>query len=647
MPPANYILATAGHVDHGKSSLIKALTEIDPDRLPEEKERGITIDLGFASLDLETEDKQYRLGIIDVPGHEDFVKNMVAGVGSIDLALIVVAADDSWMPQTEEHVQILSYLGVTRAVVALTKVDLAEADAELAVEMVREELTGTPFAEAPIVGASVVTGEGIVELKQALLDTLAQTPPSKDIGKPRLPVDRVFTLKGIGTVVTGTLTGGTLTRGQTVGLQPSRKTSRLRSIQAHNADVDSVSPGTRTAVNLPDVGHDTAHGSDGVKRGDIVTLENAGETTDAIDVLIERSPRLDGGQYSVNRPLKNNTRVRVHMGSGNVPARILFRGRKELLPGESEPAELRFDERVFSVAGDRLIIRDWPEQATLAGGLVLDETADRRRFRSDAQGDFLEARAKAPNDPRTWVATQLRRDTALRVDKVLRQSRLGEAAINAALEALIQSGDVIERQGIAADQAAWSSAKDSLAAAVDDQHKKHPELPGLPLTEARAALANRLQSPEAIELLLEDVCAEDFARRGAILARKSHEPTLPDRLKPAADRIRATLNQKPVEPPGRKELAPDADSQEVVRFLLNMGEVAELSADIVILRSALDQINQGIVDWIRNNGPATVSELRQAVGASRRIVMPVLERFDREGVTRRDGDKRVLTGKEI
>lgn len=207
MSSTNYILATAGHVDHGKSSLIKALTETDPDRLPEEKERGITIDLGFASLDLDAGDKQYRLGIIDVPGHEDFVKNMVAGVGSIDLALIVVAADDSWMPQTEEHVQILSYLGIDKAVIALTKIDLDEADAELAIEMVREELSGTPFAEAPIVGTSVTTGEGIPELKQALLNTLEQTPPPPDIAKPRLPVDRVFTLKGIGTVVTGTLTG--------------------------------------------------------------------------------------------------------------------------------------------------------------------------------------------------------------------------------------------------------------------------------------------------------------------------------------------------------------------------------------------------------------------------------------------------------
>jgi len=643
----NYILATAGHVDHGKSSLIKALTETDPDRLPEEKERGITIDLGFASLDLDAGDKQYRLGIIDVPGHEDFVKNMVAGVGSIDLALIVVAADDSWMPQTEEHVQILSYLGIDKAVIALTKIDLDEADAELAIEMVREELSGTPFAEAPIVGTSVTTGEGIPELKQALLNTLEQTPPPPDIAKPRLPVDRVFTLKGIGTVVTGTLTGGSLSKGQTISLQPSGRTSRLRSIQAHNADADSVAPGTRTAVNLPDVGHDTAHGADGVQRGDVITLEKFGETVDAIDALVERSPRLNSSQYSVNRPLKNNIRVRVHMGSGNVPARILFREKKELLPGEQELAELRFEEPVFAAAGDRFIIRDWPEQATLAGGLILDELADRRRFRSERQGQLLTQRAQAPGDIKVWITSLLERDTAARTDQVLQQSRFGATEIRTALKELIESGSAIERQGIAANQAAWTEAKKELTAAIDTQHRRMPHLLGLPLTEARAALADRLQSPEAIELLLNDLCSEGFARHGAVIARESHSPTLPDRLKATGAKVKAALSAKPAEPPSRKEIAPDEAAQEVIRFLLTTGEIVELNPEIVILRSAYDQMSRGIVDWIETHGPATVSELRQAVGASRRIVMPLLERFDAQGITKRDGDKRILTGKEI
>src|SRR6266480_7351370 len=266
MTEKHFILATAGHVDHGKSALVKALTGIDPDRLPEEKARQITIELGFAQLILEGPNEQrFHIGTVDVPGHEDFVRNMIAGVGSIDLALFVVAADDGWMPQTEEHLQILSYLGASRAVVALTKIDLAE-DEEAVKAQLRKQLAVSPFAEAPIVPTSVVTGRGLDELKTTLALVLNDTPRPRDIGKPRLPVDRVFTLRGIGTVVAGTLTGGTLHRGQAVVVQPSGKTTRVRSLQNHNRDVAVSLPGTRAALNLPDVD------CGDVQRGDVVTL---------------------------------------------------------------------------------------------------------------------------------------------------------------------------------------------------------------------------------------------------------------------------------------------------------------------------------------------------------------------------------------
>jgi selenocysteine-specific elongation factor len=259
MTPQPYIVATAGHVDHGKSSLVRALTGIDPDRLPEEKARGITIDLGFAHLELPAPSTpnplpstKFHLGIIDVPGHEDFVKNMVVGVGSIDLALFVVAADDGWMPQTEEHLQILTYLGVRYAVVALTKIDLAQEAEDGVIERLREHLLDSPFAKASIVPTSVVNGRGIEEMKSALVATLAYVPPPLDIQKPRLPIDRAFTLHGIGTVVTGTLNGGVLKRNQSVVLRPSGKPTRIRTVQSHNREVEHAVPGTRTALNLPE-----------------------------------------------------------------------------------------------------------------------------------------------------------------------------------------------------------------------------------------------------------------------------------------------------------------------------------------------------------------------------------------------------------
>src|SRR4026207_716117 len=265
----HFIIATAGHVDHGKSALVKALTGTDPDRLPEEKKRQITIDLGFAALDVTAPNSdKIHAGIVDVPGHEDFVRNMIAGVGSIDLALFVVAADDGWMPQSEEHLQVLNYLGVQRAVIALTKSDLGRID--VVASQIRERLIGTSFKDSPIVPTSVRTGMGIEKLVNTLAAQLAETAPQRDIRKPRMFIDRVFTLRGIGTVVTGTLTGGSLRRGQQIVVYPANLQTRIRSIQSHGHELEVAQPGMRTALNLPDLRVDQ------IKRGDAVTLPEHG-----------------------------------------------------------------------------------------------------------------------------------------------------------------------------------------------------------------------------------------------------------------------------------------------------------------------------------------------------------------------------------
>src|SRR2546430_11711243 len=291
MTEKNFILATAGHVDHGKSALVKALTGTDPDRLPEEKARKITIELGFTQLILDgLNDQRLHIGIVDVPGHEDFVRNMIAGVGSIDLALFVVAADDGWMPQSEEHLQILNYLGVQRAVIVLTKSDLGRID--VVANQIRERLTSTAFADSPIVPTSVRTGTGIEKLVDTLASQLARTEPQRDIGKPRLFIDRVFTLHGIGTVVTGTLTGGSLRRGQQIVVYPTNLETRIRSIQSHGHELEVAQPGMRTAINLPDLRVDQ------IKRGDVVTLPGHGAPTSTLIVLVEKLSRLKIGRAS-------------------------------------------------------------------------------------------------------------------------------------------------------------------------------------------------------------------------------------------------------------------------------------------------------------------------------------------------------------
>ncbi len=661
MAEQHFILATAGHVDHGKSSLVKALTGIDPDRLPEEKARGITIDLGFAHLQLTTinadnSPRTIDLGIVDVPGHEDFVKNMVAGVGSIDLALFIVAADDGWMPQTEEHLQILTYLGVARAVVALTKIDLAQDEAASLVAL-RQQLAGTPFASAPIVPTSVVSGRGIEDLKQTLARELATAPPPRDLGKPRLPVDRVFTLRGIGTVVTGTLIGGALRRGQAVVIQPGARAAKVRSLQNHSSDVEQSAPGSRTAVNLPDVQSASA-GRAAIERGEVITLAEFGAASLTMDVVLEKSARLlavSGVDPAANRtaarpafktaaarPLKDGVLVRVHHGSGNTPARLHLLDVKQLAPGERALAQLRFESPVFAFVGDRFIVRDGSEQCTLAGGVILDTVAVRRQFRTESRRKFLGARATSPESVETFVGSQLVRDGACRRTGLLVQARFSATEIAGAITRVVAEKKAIAAGDWVVDGGWWLGLQQRAGGLINDAHKTHPDRPGLLVSELRSGLAKLLPTPELFDGLLAELCRNGFAQTGTAIRSVGHKLALPPQLQAAGTRLRGVLAAKPLEPPSRKEIAPDALAQQALRFLLNSGEAVDLGEDVVLLKEHFDRAREAVVKFIRERGPATTSDLRLMLGSSRRILIPLLERLDRDGVTRREGDKRVL-----
>jgi len=649
MSAQHFIVATAGHVDHGKSSLVKALTGTDPDRLPEEKARGITIDLGFAHLELpavhsssvpNSQPSTYSIGIVDVPGHEDFVKNMVAGVGSIDLALFVVAADDGWMPQTEEHFQILGYLGVRHAVVALTKIDLAAGREAEVTARVRDQLRGTTFEAAPVVGVSALDGRGIEELKSALAATLAAVPPPRDIGKPRLPVDRVFTLRGIGTVVTGTLSGGMLQRNQAVVLQPSGKSARVRSLQTHNLDAQQVGPGTRTAFNLPDLAAATSEEA-GVSRGNVITVPELGGPADAIDVLIERSARLASNK-AASRPIKDGALVRLHHGSGNAPARLLLLDGGPLEVGGRVLAQVRFQAPVFVLGGDRFILRDWPEQSTLGGGLVLDADASRRAFRSAAQRALLEQRAASPTDAPVWVATQLARDRAVRGATLLLKTRFSSSEAADALARLTKEGKALVAGEWIVDATWWEVLRQKAAETIKATHRTSPERLGLDMAELRRSVEKMLPEPTVFDALVADLCRTSFAQTGTSIREASHRPGLPPKLQAAGTTVRAALSAKPFEPPARKELAPDALAQQALRFLLETGEAVEVGPELVMSSEQFTKARDAIVQFIRQRGRATASELRQVLNTNRRVIIPLLEKLDRDGVTRRDGDNRVL-----
>ena len=636
MIETHFILATAGHVDHGKSALVKALTGIDPDRLPEEKARQITIDLGFAQLILEGPGEQrFQIGIVDVPGHEDFVRNMIAGVGSIELALFVVAADDGWMPQTEEHLQILTYLGVQRAVIALTKSDLG--DVETTEQEINNQLRNTAFAQSPIIPTSVRTGKGIENLKSALASEFATTQPQRDFGKPRLFIDRAFTLRGIGTVVTGTLTGGQLHRGQSVVVEPQGFEARIRSIQSHRSELESAQPGMRTAINLPDIA--IGDGLMQVKRGDVITAVGIGRASSTLVARIEKSGRLNR-ENPAARPLKNGSSVYVHHGTSRFPAKIHLLDSDALEPGKQALAKLKLGSPIFAFAGDRFVLRDASEQHTIAGGVVLDPDGDRGKSGNAAQHKLLAARTVAPDDIDPCVRSEIALRGFVRKETVLRKSHFSSAEIADALQRLQRDNEIVIHGGIAAAPETWKTLRSRASFLIDDAHKKNPALAGLDLNELRTAL--RDQPADIFEGLIADLCADNFVRKGSTIARIGHRPALPAELQPIEGRIREALAKKPFDPPPRREIETDLLSQRVLRFLIEMGEVIEIASDVVLLRENFERMKSAVTDFITKNGPATVSELRQALESSRRTMVPFLERLDREGFTRRMGDKRSL-----
>jgi selenocysteine-specific elongation factor len=635
-----FVLATAGHVDHGKSALVKALTGTDPDRLPEEKARGITIELGFAELILDSPNEQrFHIGIVDVPGHEDFVRNMIAGVGSVDLALLVVAADDGWMPQTEEHLQILTYLGVKRAVITLTKSDLGKID--IVTAQIRDRVRDSAFANSKIVPTSTRTGDGIEDLKHALAAEFATLPQPRDVDKPRLFVDRAFILRGIGTVVTGTLTCGKLSRGQAVMIQPQNFPARIRSIQSHGRDLDIAKPGMRTAINLPDAATGTT--STAIKRGNVITIVDLGSPGMTLDVLLERSPRLDRKDLS-ERPLKTGTSVYVHHGTSRVRAKIALLEAEGLGASERTIAQLRLASPIVAMLGDRFVIRDPSEQHTIAGGVVLDRDGDRANFRSAANIELLTKRATAPNDVDVCLQTELARCGFARAKTLLDKSNFSTDEISDALLRLQKRGGIVLRGQIVADADKWQNLRQRAVVLIDIEHEKHPEKRGLELIDLRAV--SREHSADAFEALISDLCANGFVRTATVIARASHRAKLPPEIQSAAAKIRSALAAKPFDPPARREIAQDGHLQSALRFLIEQDEIIEVGPDLILLREAAEQMRSVVVAFISRNGPATVSELRQEIGTSRRVLVPFLERLDRHGITQREGDRRNLRKQE-
>lgn len=640
----NYIIGTAGHIDHGKSTLVQTLTGTNPDRLPEEKERGVTIELGFAHFSLpvpQTSDDTFELGVVDVPGHADFVNNMVAGVGSIDLGIFVVAADDSWMPQSEEHLQILTYLGIRNFIVALTKADLCE-DLEFVTEMLADDLQGTALEGAPIVPVSAPTGFGMELLKETIANTLLETPAPRNFGHPRLAVDRAFSPKGVGTVVTGTLAGGELKTGDSFIAYPSGLKTSVRAIQNHSSSVDHAMPGMRTALNLPDLPL-TSKGKKGVSRGNLLVGGSLAEASYEVDAELIRSVRPIPGQKGTLRPLKSNHRIYVHHGSGRTQARVLFSEGNTLHPGESTIAQLRFDHPVHSFVGERIVIRELSGEATIAGGTILDAHPSRRNFRGADRQLFLTERATAPDDLQLLLRTHLIRDHFLTEAGLVQALPFSPAGIKAALKKMTKANEVVALgEKYLSFAPYWKGLVKESSQLVQEYHKKHPDQIGMTTELFKKSMGAPMGIPGLLEALLIQLSEKNFKVGDNLICHNSHSLELPPELEAPAAEILKTLDNAGLNPPLPGELQGTPSHTAAYKFLSRTRQIIPLEPKVTLGGRVFQSTVAKVTAFLEKNGQATVSELRQELNTSRKVIMPLLDRLDRDGVTIRNGDYRTL-----
>ena len=645
MTTRHFIAATAGHIDHGKSSLVQALTGTDPDRLPEEKRRGITIELGFAHAVLPVPERDLTLlvGIVDVPGHEDFVKNMVAGVGAVDIALLVVAANEGWMPQTEEHLQIVEYLGARSGVIVLTKADLLP-DLAPRVAEIRSAVAGSAFADCPVVPVSALNGTGIDALRLAIgaqLQALAPAPPD---GTARLAVDRAFAVAGAGTVVTGTLSGGALQRGQEVEVWPGGARARIRTVESFNRSADHAGPATRVALNLAAAG--SARAARPPRRGDLISTPDSVSASEYLDARVCRSPRADDRAAPL---LRDGLRVRMHHGTANVAATVRLeadRARGGLAPGASAVARIHLDQPRALLIGDRFVLRDWSQRHTLAGGVVLDP-APRRPLRDRVQRAQLQAVGDAPRDVAAILLARAAADGVVALAELDRLVPAAPAELERTAIDLAASGRLRLVDRFAAD-AEWFAGRVAAAAdTIDGELRDHPERTGIAVTALHSVVAPPGALPRRAAAALRDAVLAALAQRGyrrsgALIRPPGHTAALPAHLSGAAKAIRATLAGAPLAPPSRGQLAADRAGQAVLEYLVSSGEVVQLDQDVVLRADAYEQARHAVIAFLRRHGSATTSALRTAVGTNRRVIIPLLERLDRDGVTLRAGNERRL-----
>jgi selenocysteine-specific elongation factor len=619
-----YVIGTAGHVDHGKSTLVTALTDIDPDRLPEEKEREMTVDLGFAWMTLPS---GREVSVVDVPGHERFIKNMLAGVGAIDLALLIVAADESVMPQTREHLAILDLLRIRSGLVVITKSDLVDDElVELVKAEVEDVLADTSFAGCEMIAVSAYTGAGLDELKAAIDSILDHTETRRDLGRPRLPIDRSFTVSGFGTVVTGTLIDGSMAVGQQVELCPSGVQARIRGLQTHKSRLDSTTPGVRLALNLSGVSRDE------VIRGEVLT--NPG--------WLKPSRRFDAHLRMVKgapHALKHNEGVTFHLFTSETNGRVRLLDADRLQPGADGWVQVLLDEPIPMVKGDFFVLRS--SEDTLGGGQVADPNPRRRhrRFAPEVLERLTTLDAGASDDVIITLADQL---GPCDLRTLSQRSNFSEAEVLERLNELIQQDEVVvlgdlesQSDAVVYSRRGWDIVRNQAQVALQTYHNQYSLRRGAPPQELRSRL--KLPQPvyvrAAARLAEEGVAVDD----GGLVRAPDHHVELNASQQSDAAGYLDALAGEPWSPPTDRPVAP-----ELLAYLQNRGDVVKVNETVVFTTAAYEDMAQRIVKHLESHGTVTVADARTIFGTSRKYVLPLLEYLDQQRITRRVGDDRVL-----
>jgi selenocysteine-specific elongation factor len=616
-----HVLGTAGHVDHGKSSIVRALSGIDPDRLPEEKARGLTIDLGFAWF----ETPAGPLGVVDVPGHERFVRTMIAGAGGIDIVLLVIAADDGWMPQTQEHLEILRLLDVRTGIIVLSKIDLVDTSwLDLVEEDIRQKTKGTFLAGAPIVRTDVVHGVGLEELRAAIAEAQKTAAERADIGRARLAVDRVFSMPGQGTVVTGTLRDGSLAVDQSVHLFPSQQSARVRGLQTHRHTLKTARPGSRVAANL--AGLDT----DAVHRGFWLSAEEPTPLPRFVGVELET---LAGLPFA----LKSGMPVLVIFGTTEASARLVLPQAKALAPGTRSVAQFDLRSPLAARFGDRFIVRLPSPQVTVGGGRFLQPSVRRYGAPHAERWDLL--RRMTEGGAESWLKAHLAAVQAQPAAEIYRFYPGAKAEFDKFVQAGSEAGRWRYEKGHLVDAGYWKDLLVQIDKSVREHHRAHPSETGPPSAE----VLSTLRVPQALhDPLLSALEAQGIRQEGPHLCHQSHRAGLTGPQKALADRWRSELEAAPFNGPTRAELlAQSPEARATLDFLLKSGKWTELKDGIIVRTADFDRAVRLALDVIRRDGSVTVATFRDAIGATRKYALPILDRCDRLGYTRRDGDLRM------